>query len=505
MRKQFVKLSALALVIITLVGMVACGFSYMEDDLSVYATLDKEKLANIIVTIPTAYEVTEEDIDEIIRQNLFAKKTYVNGGKYETVGTLGDGDNIRLWYSGIVTEEEGKETPIRDEASKKTFNNTPLWSVVGAGSLRIEELETKLNGVKIEDYLTVRKGTIKADAIYFMYYHYTDYDADGKIVGGATFDGVNRIPASELDETLSPGFKAKFDELVVGKEFDMDKNGIFEITLDGDFGKGAVKRTYAIRMCGQSDRDLLIEGSFKEDGGTYAGKPVKLYVQLFEFVDYEVPELNAETAVSLFKIDKDNPDPVAEFRRQAENLLLEDSGRVSAINTEIHKALEACVTVHDLPREMVKESYKAFMKRTKHYWKQSQSTDEMKAQFAEQFGKDAVESFDNFAAAMLNGKKGESAEDIAWVSAEAAVREDVIIYTLVRYSGLDLPSNDVIETRVNNDITEAIKETGATEEELYDAYRPYGGRGYFTAKRYTEEILKAMFDQVKIEYKDLEK
>ncbi len=499
MKQTMIRIVAFAALAVMLFGMVSCEFSYIKDDISEYVSLDKAKLDALRVTIPTMFEVTEEDVDELIRQNLFTKKTAANGGREETSGTVGDGDNVRLWYSGVVEVEEGKTETIRDAASDRTYSNTPLWSVIGAESLRIKELEERLKEVKIEDYITYSKGTVKADAIYFLSYYYNDLDANGKSVGGAKFDGVNRVPASEMHAKFDAGFKEAFDAAVVGQTFDVEKSKFFKVSVEGTFPNGGVTREYSIRVCGQSDRDLEIEGAFADDGGTYAGKKVKLFVQPFCFVDYDVPELTAETAVSLFKIDKDNPDPVAEFRRQAREVLENDSERQSALQDAVWVELKNCVTIHDLPKSKVKKMYKVFLDTVKSYYKEAKA-DDLRDQFVETYGEAAMESIDTFAVAMLKGNAGETAKQVVMRKAEDWVREDLLVFVMVREAGLALPSEHEINAQVNEDIANIISETGSTEEQLYDSY---GGREYFVASCYRREVLELLAKTVDVEYKDI--
>ncbi len=499
MKKSLIKILALTLLGLTVVSAVSCGFSYMEDDISEYAELDKAAFDALAVTLPTNYEVTEEDIEDAIRTNLFAKKTSVNGGATELTGTIGDGDNVRLWYFGTVDMGDGKSETIRDAASSNTYTNTPMWAVAGAGDLRIEALENALVGAKVEDYLAVTKGEVKQDAVYFLSYYYNEINADGKYIGWNKFDGVNRVPAAEMDTIMGAvGLKAEFDKTVVGETFDIDSNKFYEMTVDGTFPNGSVKREYHIRVCGQAENELFVEGKFANDGGKYADKNVKMHVQLFGFVDYNVPELNADTVVNIFKIGKDSEDPVAEYRKEIKKSLEADSTRISALESAIWVELKKCVTIKELPKSKVNMMYDIFYDTVKTYYKEAQS-DDLREDFAAAYGEAAMENLDTFTVAMLSGQKGQKAKEVVREKAESWVREDLIVFAIVKYSGMEMPTEAAVNAGADADIADIIKESGRTAEELYDAY---GGREYFIAGFYREHILDKLCSSVKITYQD---
>ncbi len=499
MKHTIFRATVAVIAIVMMVGMVSCGdFSYIEDDIGPYVTFDKAAFDAIGITVPTSLEVTEEEINEVIRQNLFAKKTTVNNGAVETSGVMGDGDSVRLWYFGTVETEEGKTESIRDTASDKTYSNAPLWSVLGSGSLRIEALETELKGKDIKDYLATTKGTVKSGGIYYLSYYYNDINAEGNSVGGVRFDGVHRVPAAEMETVFGAGFSAAFEEAVVGQSYDVDSGKFFQVTVDGSYPNGGVKRVYQVRVCGQCERDLEVEGTFKNDGGAHAGKKVKLYVPLFGFIDYSVPELTAETVISLFKIDESSEDPVAEFRRQIKESLEAESTRQETIQDAIWDELKKCVTVHELPKSKVKEMYKVFLTTVKNYYKEAKS-DDLREQFVAAYGEAAMQNLDTFAIAMLKGQSGQKAEDIVMEKAEDWVREDMIVFAIVKYGGLELSSEAKINEKVDSDLASIIEETGNTKEQLYEMY---GGREYFIASAYRTEILSILSDTVQIKYED---
>ncbi len=491
MKQLRYKLMAIITLVFVLAGLVGCGFSYMEEDLSPYVTFDKEMFDALSVTLDAKYDVTDEDVENLVRQNLISKKTPVNGSKTELSGTPGEGDTVNLWYSGMVENKDGEMTPIRDASSSSDFSNTPLWRVLGTGALRIPELETALMGINIEEYLATTKGTVEEGAIYFLSYYYKDLDADNRVVGSSSrYNGVNRVPAADMDEMLGEGFRTAFDSEIVGKTFDIANGTYHKLTIDGTFTEGAVKREYNIRICGQAKKDLRVEGVFVDDENAYAGKRVELYVQVFGFIDFDVPELNAETAVSLFKMSEDSEDPVADFYAQARAALMNSEERLTALQNAILPELKKCVTIHALPEKKVKETYKFYMDTAKEMYKEARA-DDMIDEFTEKFGEETMKSFDAFAVKLLQGTEGQTAEQAARRAAEDVVREDLYIFAVVKYSGMDLPDEEGINKEVDAYLQELMKQLGVTEEVIYEKY---GERENFISDRYSANIMARLCD-----------
>ncbi len=542
MKHNMIRLMAAAMLAVMLtlsvVGMIGCkdktpSFSYMEDDIASMITFHKDKFDALSVSVDAKHEITDEKIEEYIRKALFGKKTLVNGGKNEVTGTIGEGDSVRLWYFGTVetAKLDDKGNPVKDEngntvmetidirdnASDNIYNNAPMSSTLGADALRIEALEKAILGAKIEDYIAESEGTVKADAIYFLSYYYNDLNADGKTVKGDKIDGLIRVPASEMDTLLAPGFKAAFDKEVVGKTFDVAGNKFFKFAVDATedtaFAEGAVKREYGIRVCGQTARDLEVEGAFADDGGVYAGDKVKLHVQLFNFVDYKIPTLEeaidnllSDSTIKDYKKDNELADDATltseqkeeAYRKQIKETLEQGTERVSAIQEAIWNEFKVCVTVNSLPEAKVKEMYNIFLKTVKDYWKEANS-DDLKGQFTAEYGEAAMKDINTFAVAMLDGQAGQTAEQVVREKAESWVREDMIVFAIVRFSGLEMPDDATVKKEIDADIATIMKETKLTEQEIYDTY---GGREYFMSSYYRNYILEELVEKVTVTYAD---
>ncbi len=504
MKKHIIKLLALALVCVTAFGIVSCGFSYIEDDISPYATFRKDLYDAISVTIDAEHDVTEAEIDEKIRQNLLGKKEPVNNKEKETEGTIGYGDAVQLWYFGTVDLGDGKTETVRDFAANKIYDNTPGFFVIGGG-LRMKDAEKALEGVKIEDYIAKMEGTVETGKVYYVTYYYTSYDKDGKSLGGYTHDGVCRAEAAKLDEVFCKGFTAAFNETVLGKSFDYASGKSFTLEVSGDLGEKEVKRVYSLRMCAQADKSFSVDSAtYADDGGLYAGKKVTdIEIQLFSFVDYKVPELNKETAVSLFGISSTSEDPVKDYREKVKTTLLSASARTDAIKDALWTELKKCVTVGEkLPKSKVKQMQKVFMETVEYYYDEVHADAETLASFEEEYGKGSADNLDLFAAAMFDAPRGTSAKDVVKGKAEEWVREDLIVFSLVENSGIKMPGDEIMNEAVNTEVKTLAQDYGVTEEELFDMY---GGREYFIASYYRDLILEEMAARVPVQYKAAEK
>ncbi len=501
MKKTWMKVSALVLAAVVLLGAAGCGFSYLEDDIAPYVTFDKAKFDALTISLDVQYEVTEADIEEAIFLNLLTKREAENGGEKQTYGVIGKGDDVDLWFTGFVTKADGAVEVVRDDASEKTFNNTPHTYTLGGDAFRVEGLEEAFYGKDISSYLTEIKGTVKPNAIYFLSYNYNDYMVNedgtrGNYVANGRVEGINRIPADELDSKITAGFAEAFAESVVGEQFDFEKRALFEVTVDGDYGNGATRRVYTVFLCGQTENEFVYTGKFANDGGVYAGLTAEMHVQFVRFADYTVPELTADTAVNLFAIDKESEDPVAEFRKQITDSLLSDEERIAEMQDAIWEELKKCVTVTSLPESKVKTMYKVFLKTVEDYYKEAEN-EEFRRDFVDLYGEAALANIDTFAVAMLRGNAGERAEDVVRRKAEEWVREDLVVFAVMKYSGMEMPTGETLETGVDAELANLMKSTSKTEKELY---KMYGGREYFIASYCRNVMLDKLCDTVTVVY-----
>ncbi len=495
MKKILCRLLTVALIAAAVMGLVGCGSDYVffGEDMNTYVTWDQKKFQNIKVELDEKYNVGDEEVDAAIKEELFSHRDYANNGRLETSGVISYGDAAKLWYSGVVDLGDGKTETIRDAASEGIYSTDPFSYVLGDETIRIPELEKALEGIKAEDYRTETEGTVKTSdkTVYFLTYR--TYN-DG--VQGAGSPHVMRVEAAKLDEVFTAGFKAKFDSEVVGKTFN-DANRYFDIVMDNV--EGATSRKYSIRLLAQTDSEISVEGTFRDDGGKHAGKSVTLTVQLFGFIDYIVPELNAETAVSIFKIDSTAKDPVAECRKQIKKELLDDDERIGVLQNAIWAELKKCITVKEIPSSKVSEMEDIFMDTVESYYNEAQEmTGDARKEFIEKYGEGAMQDIDHFAVALFSGNPGESAEEICRQKAENWVKEDMVVFAVVQFSGLEMPNEEKTNTEVDKMVASVVEQTGYEEEQVYDMY---GGREYFVAAFYRNTFLEMLEDKVTIGYK----
>ncbi len=499
MKRILISLLAAIMLVSLTMGFVGCGSDYMfwGEDMSEYATWNQAKFNALKVTIAEKYKVDDAAIDKAIKEVLFSERTAVNNGKLETTGAIGYGDEVKLWYSGTVDLGDGKTESVRDAASGNLYNTDPRSFLIGGESIRIPALEEALDGLDVTDYAMETTGVVAADMVYFFTYRSYNIKSDGTETDAGSSDSIVRIPASELDNKFGTGFSSAFASEVVGKTFN-DDNRFFDVRVDGNFDtEGVVARRYKLRLLAQTDKELKVEGTFASDGGSYAGKKVTLDVQVFGFIDYRVPELTASVAYDIFEIPESSNDPIADARAEIKKELLADDARLAAIQDALWGEIKKCVTVTNVPESKVEAMEDIFMETLENYYEKGKS-EENYADMVEEYGEAAMQNIDLFAAALFHmSGSGKTAEQLVREKAEEWIKEDIAVFTAVQYAGLNLPSDETVETGVDEMLADIMEQSGYSEEELYEMY---GGREYFVAAYYRNTMLEMLAQTVTIEY-----
>ncbi len=477
-------ITALLLCGILLFSLCACGFTYAEGDTDKYLTLSEDLTDTLSVTLPRAYEVTDDDVEETIRELLLSEKKAVEGAERETDKEIGYGDVAALYYSGVT--EDG--VYVTDGFA--VGDAVPYLVEVGGGSFPVSEVEAALSGLIPAEYALRESGTVPAGAVVYIDGSYED--TAGGISRGTNYIRMARVDLSMADEVWGNGFAAQ----LTGQSAGADKT--LHFTLPDAFSENGtpVSREYKLRVRFVSEKELTVEGTYPADYSIEerAGKRVVFTIQLAYMVDYEVPELTAENVISLFGISDTESDPVAAFRAKVRQTLLSQEERQAALYAALWEELKTHVTVREMPQKQVKKILRGLTKELKELYEYCK-TNLYDACTAE-WGEEAMADFDAFARAVYGGAEGEDAETVLTREAEDEVTQTLVLYAVARRFGF-LPDQASRESGAQTVMADLLEESDLTERQLR---RRWGGDEYFESLYCRSVILETLAARAQVSY-----
>ena len=180
------RIIGMLLVAVMLIGsLVSCGYSYEKDDLSKYATFDKDAFEKAISALVIEDGDFTKDADtradkviDTIRKAL-AKKADTDDKKTE--GVIGEYDTFYYCYYGTITVD-GEEKVIFASSMKQSSATNFQFGLKGTEGLQAKiEAAFKDYDLTEKAYSTTTSG--KAESGKIAYISYTvEYDKDGKSV-----------------------------------------------------------------------------------------------------------------------------------------------------------------------------------------------------------------------------------------------------------------------------------------------------------------------------------
>ncbi len=454
MKRIFLTLVSLAL----LLGLVSCGFSYGEGDLSKHIALSAPSLDALTVKLEKTYEVTDKDVEDAIHDLLLDVKTAVNQGREEQETAIGDGDVAAIYYMAVLPD--GKiHTDGFDVGA------TPYLLEVGAGMFPLKEVEEALVGLVPREHKILNASTVESDSIIYM-----EYYCDGEAYP------LSRVDMREADTLFGEGFASALTGAELGQF----------ITITTEDGK-----EYRVRPRYIGRGEIVVTATYPEK---YGDTPLTVYVQTQYMVDYEVPPMSDETVKEKLKLFRDSATPLSDLRAQVREDLEGVAGRQAAFRRAFLKMLEGHVSYLELPKSKVKDLYGGMKAELEHLYEYSQEN--LYDYCVETFGQASMDSFDGFVRAMYDYKGEETAKEILTQKAEEQVKHDLLVYAIAKAYDV-APSQEQLQAGTQDIITTYLVGTETTEKELL---KMWGGREYFEAQYYDAYVFQALSQKTTIVY-----
>ena len=200
MKRTVLSLFLLACLLVTSIGLTACGkdeyddgFWLLTEDISKYASLKADDYKKAVLTIDPVDEVTMEEVEKYIRNAQI--EAYKDKLVTVNTGTVQDEDTVILWYRGEVNLGTDAEPNWVEFLGGSNYNSSAYSLRIGSGNF-IPGFEDALIGLNIaETNINVVKGANKqvgvAGDIVYISYKYTSVDENGKTKSGTMTDRVD--------------------------------------------------------------------------------------------------------------------------------------------------------------------------------------------------------------------------------------------------------------------------------------------------------------------------
>ena len=200
LKKTVLPLLLLACLLVTSLGLTACGkdayddgFWLLTEDMNEYISLKGDDYKKAALTIDWVEEVTMDDVLTYIRNAQI--EAYADKLITHNTGTIQDEDTVVLWYRGEVNLGTEEAPNWVEFLGGSNYNSSAYSLRIGSGNF-IPGFEEALKGIAIEETnINIVKGANKqlgvAGDIAYISYKYTSTDADGKQKSGTMTDRVD--------------------------------------------------------------------------------------------------------------------------------------------------------------------------------------------------------------------------------------------------------------------------------------------------------------------------
>ena len=450
--KKLIRIGTALLALCLLASMiVSCGsYDYMKKNLSKYIRIDSEDYTGIPVTLYSEYEVTDEDLEKAIRLFKIDNRTLRESASKTTF--IDYGDDAYIWYWGTYKHEKnGYDIQFEGGTSMSSSSATKL--TIGSGSF-VEGFESGLLDVVAQktrrEYDTTKSRALKSDSIvYLNVEHYKYTDAEGKVTTG-------KFSSLRVD-LANPGilgtvFAAKLATKAVGDTFDFGyestaTDSALSIDWDGNGTAESLAIVGKISAVASKESTVEVTAKFPKDYSAeeLRGKTATFHVVVQHVDDYDLPELTPELLKEKyegFKTESTDKETVlAEFDTHLRGVLADQLAeqKKEDIKTKIWDHLmENTDFTGKYPKKAVKENREDIHEQLKieyAYYNQM-----MQQQYGTGFG-----SLTEFVKLYYNLDADETLGDYLDKRAKEVVREELIVYSIVKAEKWDLTDEEFEE------------------------------------------------------------
>ena len=448
----------------------AVAFDYENCDFDEYFTLDEKVYRNQTVEAPYPQYVTEKNIDEAVQSILIESGT----PNYITDRAAKEGDTVNIYYKGVTTDKDGKETAFSGGTSMTFGRPSPL--TLGSGQF-IDGFEDGLIGIVPEDTFRYVSDdpdlTVLSDSLIHVTYEATYLEKGETKTKKATAVLENMADKTFGDEFATVMLGAKAGET---RFFDT----VYDINADKTKDTVSMKATVVdIAVLNPCTVNATFPTPYP-NSPDLAGKTVKFYVWVESIVGENIPaELNEKFVTETMKIEvKEGEDALKVFREYVRKNL-QDQRDANVKNVTLSQAWENLLdkaVFKKIPESEVK-AQSEYLKEEVTYYFQS---------YGAYYGYDKLDDF----AAFYFGvdKKDFKLDDYAAELAEKTVKQELIANYLIKKHSLG-----VDEQTVNKEAEEFFKEqaSAANEQDSSANYTPESVREEIE-KQYGEGYVEKM-------------
>lgn len=330
-------------------------------DYDEYLSIDEKEYIDQTLKVPYLQYVSEKDIDEAIRNTLLKYGSLANVNDRAAV----NGDTVNIYYQGVLTDAEGKETAFSG-GTYMSFGK-PYALTLGSGQF-IDGFEEALVGVIPKDTYRFESEdeslAVASDSlIRFDYTAVYQKDGEDKTKSGSNM--LVYLPKQKMGEAFS-------SELVGAK---VGESRTFEIVCDIDGDKTEENVSMTVKVL---DIAVLnpceVFATFPESypsNPDLAGKTVKFYVWV-ESITVKVPaELDEKFVTETMKVKvEEGEDAVEVFREYVRKSLQsqrDENVKNAVLNAAWDNLLQKTV-FKKLPEDKIKAYYEEEMAMLKDYF-----------------------------------------------------------------------------------------------------------------------------------------
>ena len=278
----------------------------MDDDMRKYFDVDRSDYTGQTIEIDKQYEITDEDINEVIEATLWENRRAVNKNKEIALGDL-----VGFYVRG---EYNGMSLPDGDTTNYTT--GAPVYVTLGETVMR-EAIMEALLGKRVADYSLSRMfaGVVsKSQNIMMSYYGYY-YGDGGKEVEYIYRDSIyvelsateSRLYLSAVGESVGKIYSYKEKTVIDGVEREVTYNCVVDCIVDSEV---------AIEVpCTLEDDAYPSDSEF----AYLNGQDVVFYVVPIGI--YKVPVLDENFVTITLEFETEEDDVVAAYKRSVRESL----------------------------------------------------------------------------------------------------------------------------------------------------------------------------------------
>ena len=418
-------------------------FDYESADLSEYISLPSSAYLNNTVTLGTEYIITDKDVDEQIKKELFSKKEKVT----VTDQPIAKGDTAYIYYTGYL---DGTAF----EGGSNASSEKPHALVIGSGSF-IPGFEDGLIGV-------VPNETSKENPydlhVTFPEQYSNNPDLAGKAVVFKVW--IEYVTQAVKNQPIKYGDSAYiyYTGYLNGTAFEGGSNASSKEPHELAIGSGSFIPGFEDGLIGivpsetGKENPYELHVTFPEDYGSeeLAGKAVIFKVWVEYIVQHTIPELNDDFVKNTLKFDGTVDAYKADLKIKLQESMNAEADK-AALNAIISKLMETA-TISNYPQQSVDYWYGVYIDQFEYYM-----------QYYTMYGM-TFKDFDDFVIQYLGLKEGDD-----WKAVTTEYAKEVVANTLIYYHIAKQENVSVSDAEFDAEVKELVKNYSSEQKKYTEA------------------------------------